>query len=135
MTRMTREEAAEILDGRNIVPMPVYLKALEAAARWLVESQSLARKSPAKPGRTRWEGCRHCNSKFGAYYPMKPCGNGDLGARAQYIHDSTHDIVIYVDRHTASGYFRINYCPICGKPLTEEACAELERRIGGGPDA
>lgn len=22
-----------------------------------------------------------------------------------------------------------NYCPACGRPLTEEACAELERRI------
>lgn len=24
-----------------------------------------------------------------------------------------------------------NYCPMCGRPLTEEAWAELERRIGG----
>ena len=25
-----------------------------------------------------------------------------------------------------------NYCPYCGRPLTEEAWAELERRINGG---
>ena len=28
-------------------------------------------------------------------------------------------------------YRRGEYCPGCGKPLTEEAWAELERRIGG----
>lgn len=46
MTRMTREEAAEILDGRNIVPMPVYLKALEAAANALCESAALRADAP-----------------------------------------------------------------------------------------
>ena len=25
----------------------------------------------------------------------------------------------------------IKFCPICGRPLTEGACAELERKIGG----
>ena len=43
---MTREEAAEILDGRNIVPMPVYLKALEAAANALCESAALRADAP-----------------------------------------------------------------------------------------
>lgn len=46
MTRMTREEAAEILDGRNIVPMPVYLKALEVAANALCESAALRADAP-----------------------------------------------------------------------------------------
>lgn len=27
---------------------------------------------------------------------------------------------------------KMNFCPNCGRPLTEEACAELERRINGG---
>lgn len=27
-----------------------------------------------------------------------------------------------------------NYCPFCGRPLTEEAWAELERRINGGQE-
>ena len=35
MTRMTREEAAEILDGRNIVDRAAYLEALEVAANAL----------------------------------------------------------------------------------------------------
>ena len=43
---MTREEAAEILDGRNIVPMPVYLKALEVAANALCESAALRADAP-----------------------------------------------------------------------------------------
>lgn len=29
---------------------------------------------------------------------------------------------------------RRKYCSICGRPITEEAWAELERRIGGGQD-
>jgi len=90
---MTREEAAEILDGRNIVPMPVYLKALEEAAQVLVESQSLARKAPAKLDRSRWEGCQYCK-------------------------DMPTSILK-------------GFCYACGRPLTEEAWAELERRIGG----
>lgn len=31
------------------------------------------------------------------------------------------------------GISEFDFCPVCGKPLTEEAWAELERRIGG-PD-
>lgn len=96
---MTREEAAEILDGRNIVPMPVYLKALEEAAQVLVESQSLARKAPAKLDRSRWEGCWSCNNQK----------IRELGLR-----------------HGRE------YCPCCGRPLTEKAWAELERRINDG---
>ena len=88
-----------------------------------------AQETPEKLDRIQWDGCPHCNSKFGADYHVKPCANGDLGARAKYIYDSTHDIVLFVDRHMASGYFGISYCPICGRPLTEQAWAELERRI------
>lgn len=25
----------------------------------------------------------------------------------------------------------LNYCPICGRPLTQKACAELEKRLRG----
>lgn len=65
MTRMTREEAAEILDGRNIVPMPVYPKALEVAANTLCESVALrAQQAPTKLDRSRWKGCNYCN-KYG----------------------------------------------------------------------
>lgn len=46
MTRMTREEAAEILDGRNIVGRAAYLEALEVAANALCESAALRADAP-----------------------------------------------------------------------------------------
>lgn len=46
MTRMTREEAAEILDGRNIVDRAAYLEALEVAANALCESAALRADAP-----------------------------------------------------------------------------------------
>ena len=30
------------------------------------------------------------------------------------------------------GFWNYGFCPECGRPLTEEAWAELERRINGG---
>lgn len=39
------------------------------------------------------------------------CANGNLRVRAMYLDGG---IVFLRDRNTASGYFDINYCPICG---------------------
>ena len=50
MTRMTREEAAEILDGRNIVDRAAYLEALEVAANALCESAALRADAPPPNG-------------------------------------------------------------------------------------
>lgn len=68
--------------------------------------------------------CEFCNRKLpkdhecGKDYPIRPCANGDLGVRAQYIDGG---VVLYKDRNTASGYFDINYCPICGRRVTKES--------------
>jgi len=112
MTRMTREEAAEILDGRNIVDRAAYLEALEVAANalctrtaymkeldevvnTLCESVALrAQQAPTKLDRSRWKGCNYCN-KYGF------------------------------------GNIRPDFCYRCGKPQNEKAWAELEQRIGG----
>lgn len=104
-----------------------------AYCKWLTQKTAwLSRKqTPAKLDRNRWKGCLYCSSNFGVDYPIKPCGNGDLGVRANYVHGGTPGIILFVDRHTAIGYFDINYCPVCGRPLTEEAWTEMERRIGG----
>lgn len=94
MTRMTREEAAEILDGRNIVDRAAYLEALEVAAKALCESAALrAQQAPTKLDRSRWKGCEYCRD---------------------------------IPKSILKGF-----CFSCGRPLTEEAWAELERRIGG----
>ena len=66
--------------------------------------------------RRRWEGCPVCAARG--------CGT--------CLHRS-HDKSQYPCRDCAkSGKFEpIWYCPSCGKPQTELAWAELERRIGG----
>ena len=64
--------------------------------------------------------CKFCNShlskgvEIGEDYPIKPCANGDLKVRAKYMDGG---IVLFRNLHTASGYFDINFCPICGRKI------------------
>lgn len=64
---------------------------------------------PVKLDRSRWEGCFLCN---GEKYL-----NGDVCVLG------TH----YV------GVSEFDFCPNCGRPLTEKAWAELERRVAAKP--
>lgn len=41
------------------------------------------------------------------------------------------DALFYFDEQFGWEGIKIKYCPFCGRPLTGEARAELERRIGG----
>ncbi len=67
--------------------------------------------------------CEFCNrhagngQECGKDYPIHPCGNGDLGIRAEYIDGG---IVLFKDLNLASGYFDINYCPICGRKIGQK---------------
>lgn len=72
--------------------------------------------------------CYYCQSPYdgwGLDYTIFPCGNGDLGVRAQCHATEDPHIVLYKDKALASGYFKINYCPICGRKLEKE-CATME---------
>lgn len=60
-------------------------------------------RTPAKLDRRRWEGCVVCNG----------CGA-----------DGSRELLC--------GGVNAKYCPFCGRPLTEEAWAELERRMNSG---
>lgn len=44
-----------------------------------------------------------------------------LGVRAEYIDGG---IVLFKDHNMASGYFDINYCPICGRRIAKETDSE-----------
>ena len=59
---------------------------------------------------------RHAGNgqECGKDYTIHPCANGDLGVRAEYIDGG---IVLFKDHNMASGYFDINYCPICGRRM------------------
>lgn len=62
----------------------------------------------------------------GKDYLIHPCANGDLGVRAIYLDGG---IVLLRDRHIASGYFDINYCPICGRRVSKEL---IPKSVCGG---
>ena len=57
------------------------------------------------------------NCEIGKKYEVKPCALGDLGVRAQY---SVGGIILFRDQNLASGYFDINFCPICGRKIEKE---------------
>lgn len=111
---MTREEAIELLENGDfwdlcVVPY-VYsnrpaMESLEALDMAIVA----LRAQPAKLDRSRWEGCEWCEN---------------TGA---VIIEQHHAFRSKRKRGSAVAI----YCPSCGKPLTEDAWAELERRIGG----
>lgn len=69
--------------------------------------------------RERWERCEHCRGNNELRYP------------------SAHELVIdgrdiyYHDTDDGWEGVEINFCPWCGRPLTDEAWAELERRVMG----
>ena len=70
-----------------------------------------ARQTPLD--RSRWEGCEYCNE-------TQWLGGLISGTITAEVNFKTNKDVTFL------------YCPICGRPLTEDAWAELERRIKGG---
>lgn len=83
-----------------------------------------AQQSPAKLDRSRWKGCEHCTTGRD-YNDYKKWTEGELGE----IRISKDELNIDVGPYWET--VKIKFCPFCGRPLTEEAWAELERRIGG----
>lgn len=82
-----------------------------------------------KLDRSRWDGCDLCIS----WDTGKPIDDmrGDIithhgACTSCYGFGEIYD---YRDKKVL-GYFK--FCPFCGRPLTEDAWAELERRINGG---
>lgn len=76
---------------------------------------------PAHIDREKWEPCEHC----------KPSKNAlDRWGPHQFPIDD--GAIYYYDVDDGWEGEEINFCPWCGRPLTEEAWAELERRVCGG---
>lgn len=101
---MTREEAINRLEEHSGYCVPVDdLSTFEMAVDAL-----RAQQENAKLDRSRWNGCSLCRNA--TYLDGDVCVSG-----THYVKLSEFD-----------------FCPICCRPLTEEAWAELERRINGG---
>lgn len=119
---MTIEEAARILDpetSRDALweyEEGDRLEACNEACR-VAAAALRAQQTPAKLERNRWEGCEYCEYSSAISYDSH--GDGIF--------------IVFDESPKISGFdweAKIKYCPFCGKPLTEEARAELERRIG-----
>lgn len=122
---MPKEEAAEILDpetSRNALwkyeGEEQRLEACNEACR-IAAAALRAQQTPLD--RSRWEGCRLCKGAKSIY-------GCDITAFCGTNEDGTANI--YTDCEQDEMDF--DYCPNCGRPLTEEAWAEMERRINGG---
>lgn len=102
---MTKEEAIRILDPKTrretMRQIPVFERIEADQEACRVALSTLRAQQSVKLDRSRWEGCDYCTA-------------GDSEFR--YLLDKWGEDY---------------YCPRCGRPLTEEAWAELERRIGG----
>lgn len=130
---MTEEEAIRILDpGTSREALQQYeeyedrIEVVNEACR--VACAALCAQK-TKLDRSRWDGCDICIS----WHTKKPIDDmhGDIIIHHGAITSSLgyREIYDYRDRKVLGDFM---FCPFCGRPLTEEAWAELERRINGG---
>ena len=127
---MTREEAIKILkEGKRqneaILGSPnTFFRSSDMPdgiknAKQRIEALDMAvsalrdQQAPAKLDREQWEGCGLC----------KKASRISGSAFVHYGHEEV--------AYEGLTFSYMKYCPRCGRPLTEEACAEPERRIGG----
>lgn len=112
---MTREEAAKHFE--KYIGNECYTIFHQDACRMAVAALR-AQQTPAKLDRSRWEGCEWCNGRY--------CDNCFWQLKMK----DTARCKRCVDK---SGWTPIvSYCSNCGKPQTEQAWEELERRINSG---
>lgn len=81
----------------------------EYGKTWLAYAQQ-----PAHIAREKWDGCEWC------------CDEILFDSEAMSLE------LLHPLRDDNPQTVNPNYCPMCGRPLTEEAWAELERRVFGG---
>lgn len=88
---------------------------------WQIEDSELTvyPYPPTHIDRSKWEPCERCKS---AEYPPEKFG-------AHQFPVVGNEIYFYDTEYGWEGE-EIKHCPWCGRPLTEEAWAELEQRIG-----
>lgn len=125
---MTNEEAINALRFIRFLYAPVLEEAIDMAIDALIAKHDVkcleidAFKS-TKLDRSRWEGCEMCNRK---YSPPEWNGGGSHNFRVD------RNALFYHDSKYGWEGIEIKFCPMCARPLTEEAWAELERRINDG---
>ena len=123
---MTREEAIEHIE----MLFDQKVKVLSAEAMRIAIDSIRAQRTPAKLDRSRWEGCEYCKGDPDGYTSVVKewHGSGDM-----YIPEGKPQLVVS-KKYSDVARIHINFCPFCGRPLTKEAWAELERKIGGNDE-
>lgn len=112
---MTSEEAIRNLaDTLQEAHSEAFRALRELRAQHDVKGVDIDQFKPAKLDRSRWEGCEYC------------IGDNPKSIGTFEIYD---DVEIPEGAIKFKWVKALQYCPICGKPLTEEAWIELERRI------
>lgn len=115
---MTIEGAIRLLDPETAMEA---IKSYNEFETYALRASS----PPAKLDKSRWEGCEMCRAECGEE------GWGEGGAHDFRVND---DALYFFDTQYGWEGVKIKYCPFCGRPLTEEDWAELERRVGGNND-
>lgn len=136
---MTREEAARILDpetsaevlreyGDGNAQIAACDEACRIAAEVLRNLQPTCNQittdcnhyPPAHIDREAWEPCEVCGEK-------DPFGNPKFSHH--FVVDESS--LYFCDSDFGWEGEKIKFCPFCSRPLTEEAWAELEKRLNG----
>lgn len=108
----TRQEALSLYLDRPVGEM---LDAMIEASRM---GASALRAQPKKLDRSWWVGCKECVPPW-----CKTCIRYDV---------RNMDTICTFSCINHSKHKPNNFCQSCGRPLTEEAWAEMERRMSGG---
>lgn len=117
---MTQEEAIEILmDEAGLGYHPHSYEEFECAF-WMAIDAMRSQKAPVKLDRSRWEGCEMCCTQWAK------ADWADGGAHDFRIND---DSLYCFDAQFGWEGIKIKFCPICGRPLTEESWVEMESRM------
>lgn len=113
-----------------------YAPTKQAAQLALTALRSMpeAGEPPIHIDRSKWESCEFCNGKTVLYQYTNSTKLfvNTFGGAATLVTECS-DCPPYADccmkDISANSAFRIKFCPNCGRPLTEEAWAKLERRL------
>lgn len=121
---MSIEEAIKLLESGSQFPdFPHTADMVDEACEMAVAALRAQQKTM---DRSRWSGCQMCTTEY------KCTDWADGGAHDFRIHG---DVLYCFDAQLGWEGTHVKYCPFCGRPLADEAWAELERKIGGSDDA